>query len=53
MIAAWLWPSVEVDDSHVHTDLEASHPHIAGAAVAATGGYRHSHAFVKDRHHRH
>ncbi len=53
LIAAWLWPSVEVDDSHVHTDLEASHPHIAGAAVAATGGYRHSHAFVKDRHHRH
>lgn len=53
IIAARLWPSVEVDDSHVHTDLDASHPHIAGATVAASGGYRHSHAFVKDRNHRH
>ncbi|MGF6178759.1 MFS transporter [Ensifer sp. 4252] len=51
--AARFWPSVEQNDSHVHMDLEASHPHVAGATSVATGGYRHSHASVKDRLHQH
>ncbi|WP_312363624.1 MFS transporter [Ensifer sp.] len=50
--AAALWPSVERDDSHVHTNLEASHPHLVGA-VSVAGGYRHSHASVTDKYHSH
>ncbi|WP_275787354.1 MFS transporter [Pararhizobium gei] len=50
LTAARLWPSAEENDSHIHFDLDADHPHIAGA-TAFGGGYRHSHAIIKDIHH--
>ena len=51
LIAVRVWP---VDDpqelEHTHGDLDANHPHIAGAERFA-GGHRHSHAYVIDNDH--
>lgn len=46
-----LWPAEDMDDHHVHHDLNPSHPHLVGA-TKVQGGYRHAHAHAKDQHHR-
>ncbi|TNM63380.1 MFS transporter [Aliirhizobium smilacinae] len=48
--AAFLWPAVESDERHIHTDIDADHAHIAGAK-AVQGGHEHSHPIHKDRYH--
>lgn len=48
--AALLWPAVEPDERHVHTDIDADHAHIAGAK-AVSGGHEHAHPTRKDRYH--
>lgn len=49
--ALLLWPARDpVRLDHVHADLPADHPHLAGARTA-TGGWQHGHAYVIDRHH--
>ena len=50
IVAARLWPAVGENRSHVHHDMDASHPHIAGS-LSVAGGYRHSHPVVKDHYH--
>ncbi|MFD4737315.1 MFS transporter [Streptomyces virginiae] len=49
--AAALWPARDPDRlDHVHPDLPPGHPHLADARPA-TGGWRHGHHYVIDRHH--
>lgn len=48
--AALLWPAVEPDERHIHTDIDADHAHIAGAKVVS-GGHQHAHPARKDRYH--
>ena len=51
LAATRLWPGPDTDVvPHVHRNLSAGHPHLAGAEPVA-GGARHSHAFVVDQHH--
>ncbi|MBV2154855.1 MFS transporter [Kitasatospora sp. SUK 42] len=50
--AAALWPARDPDSlSHLHTDLPAGHPHLAGARPAPGGAWRHGHHYVIDRDH--
>jgi len=52
IVAFTLWPrSDPVEIEHVHTTLDASHPHLSGAGVADSGKLRHSHAYVIDQYH--
>ncbi|SDK49052.1 MFS transporter [Streptomyces indicus] len=44
--AVRMWPAVDAP-AHVHPELPAGHPHVAGAARTA-GGWRHSHRPVRD-----
>ncbi|GII96561.1 MFS transporter [Sinosporangium siamense] len=49
--AALTWPSRDpVRLDHLHIDLSADHPHLAGAE-AVGGGWRHGHDYVIDQHH--
>lgn len=51
-MAAWLWPAAEDQPvAHVHRDLPAAQPHLAGAEVLTTGGFRHAHLPVADTRH--
>ena len=51
LAAIRLWPGPDADVvPHVHRNLLAGHPHLAGAEPVA-GGMRHKHAFVIDRDH--
>ncbi|MCC3778355.1 MFS transporter [Streptomyces sp. UNOB3_S3] len=51
LTAAVAWPAHDPGRlDHVHTDLPAGHPHLAGARRAANG-WRHDHHYVIDRHH--
>lgn len=50
VLAAWLWPAAEEDERHLHSDLNADHPHIAGAKIVV-GGHEHAHPTRKDRYH--
>ncbi|MFC6065431.1 MFS transporter [Streptomyces ochraceiscleroticus] len=48
LLALRLWPSHDPDRiPHLHTALDAQHPHLAGAAPAPEG-WRHSHTYVID-----
>ncbi|MEU7488513.1 MFS transporter [Streptomyces sp. NPDC042319] len=54
LLALRLWPSRDPDRvphpdriTHLHTALDAEHPHLAGAARAPEG-WRHSHTYVID-----
>ncbi|WP_418960260.1 MFS transporter [Streptomyces tritici] len=50
--AALAWPRRDPARlDHVHADLPAGHPHLAGARPTGAG-WRHGHAYVIDRHHR-
>ncbi|ODT65221.1 MAG: MFS transporter [Pelagibacterium sp. SCN 63-23] len=47
--AVWLWPAADpAEIDHVHDDLPADHPHLAGATG---GGRRHRHDYVIDAEH--
>lgn len=48
--AALLWPAVEADERHIHTDIDAGHAHVAGAKLVP-GGHEHAHPVRKDRYH--
>ncbi|MFJ9690558.1 MFS transporter [Kitasatospora sp. NPDC101183] len=49
--AVVLWPRHDPQAfEHVHTDLPADHPHLAGAHQAR-GGFEHGHRYVIDQHH--
>ncbi|GGR82488.1 MFS transporter [Streptomyces nojiriensis] len=49
--AAVIWPARDPYRlEHVHPDLPPGHPHLADARPA-TGGWRHGHHYVIDRHH--
>ncbi|MGW7332996.1 MFS transporter, partial [Streptomyces sp. NPDC054840] len=49
--AAVIWPARDPDRlDHVHPDLPPGHPHLADARPG-TGGWRHGHHYVIDRHH--
>ncbi|MFJ6479212.1 MFS transporter [Streptomyces sp. NPDC091682] len=49
--AAVIWPARDPYRlEHVHPDLPPEHPHLADARPA-TGGWRHGHHYVIDRHH--
>ncbi|KJS63155.1 MFS transporter [Streptomyces rubellomurinus] len=51
--AVRLWPRRDPDAlDHVHTDLPADHPHLAGARPAPAGAWSHGHRYVIDRNHR-
>ncbi|MFI0466561.1 MFS transporter [Saccharopolyspora sp. 5N102] len=52
-LAARLWATRESDEhEHDHHDLDPSHEHLHGARlVAATGAWRHAHAYRLDEHH--
>lgn len=51
VIAARPWPAQDPDEiEHVHHELEAGHPHLAGATPVGNG-HRHSHVYVIDSHH--
>jgi MFS family permease len=48
-----LWPAGdEVLREHVHLDLPADHPHLAGAEPLPSGGFRHAHPQLADGLHR-
>ncbi|MFI8996683.1 MFS transporter [Streptomyces sp. NPDC053542] len=48
LLALRLWPARDPDRlPHVHTALDARHPHVAGAAPSPEG-WRHSHTYVID-----
>ncbi|MET8628834.1 MFS transporter [Kitasatospora sp. NPDC004669] len=50
--ATTLWPVRDPDTlSHLHTDLPAGHPHLAGAHPTAGGAWQHGHHYVIDQHH--
>ncbi|WP_324289422.1 MFS transporter [Streptomyces sp. H34-S4] len=52
LIAVGLWPSSDAGEKpHVHSDLTADHPHLAGAAKVS-GGWSHSHHTAPDPLHR-
>ncbi|MFI8388453.1 hypothetical protein [Streptomyces sp. NPDC085540] len=49
--AAVIWPARDPYRlEHVHPDLPPGHPHLVDARPA-TGGWRHGHPYVIDRHH--
>ena len=51
LAAAQLWPRDDPDAiEHVHEGLDASHPHLHGAARVERG-HRHIHTYVIDSHH--
>ena len=51
LAATQLWPRRDPEMiEHVHVTLDASHPHLAGAARVEKG-HRHAHAYVIDSHH--
>ncbi|WP_329579154.1 MFS transporter [Kitasatospora sp. NBC_01250] len=50
--AVLLWPRHDPGAlPHLHTDLPAGHPHLAGARRTPTGSWSHGHHYVIDRHH--
>jgi MFS family permease len=53
MLAWRLWPAGdEAPREHVHLDLPADHPHLAGAERLPAGGFRHAHPPLADALHR-
>ncbi len=48
--AARMWPATDTT-AHVHTELAAGHPHLAGADAVSGGGWRHSHCPIRDARH--
>lgn len=51
-VAVFVWPASDpVELEHVHDDLPAGHPHVAGAR-RGLGGLVHTHEFVIDTEHR-
>ncbi|WP_232376558.1 MFS transporter [Amycolatopsis aidingensis] len=53
-LAAWLlWPRHDPEAlPHVHHNLPDDHEHLTGAAPTSDGGWRHTHTFTIDPHHR-
>lgn len=52
VVAVIVWPADDPSRlTHIHADLPPGHPHLSDAHRAADG-YRHSHHYVIDRHHR-
>lgn len=53
VLAGHLWPAGnEAIREHVHLDLPADHPHLAGAERLPSGGFRHAHPPLADGLHR-
>jgi len=50
--AVMLWPGDDPDEvEHIHRDLAAGHPHLAGASPVASEGFAHSHTYIIDGEH--